>query len=235
MNFINLYAPNDVKEKKEFLKELSGLKTNDNEFWCYVGDFNAVLSDEERVGSSNSSISTTDFVDFVYSTELVDLPLAGRKFTWHGRRGTPAMSRLDRFLLSPNWLSIYSSINQWCLENCSISDHIAICLGIDAHDWGPKPFKFFNHWLDNDDFNVLVEEKWKNYNVQGFVGFRLLQKMKMLKSDIKLWNGYNSGGIVVNIDSLQKEIGAWKKTMRILLDIDLNSTVESIWIPMIFY
>ena len=53
MNFINLYTPNDVNDIKEFLEELVGLKENDNEFWCYSGDFNAVLSDKERVGSSN--------------------------------------------------------------------------------------------------------------------------------------------------------------------------------------
>ncbi|XWS18633.1 hypothetical protein CRYUN_Cryun32bG0061500 [Craigia yunnanensis] len=134
VNLINLYTPNDVKHIKEFLEELAGLKANDNEFWCYVGNFNEVLYEEERVGSSNSSTSTVDFVNFVYSIELVDLPLVGRKFTWHAKRGTPAMSRLDRFLLSTNWLLIYSSINQWCLKNCFISDHIAICLGIDVHD-----------------------------------------------------------------------------------------------------
>ncbi|XVF45632.1 hypothetical protein PTKIN_Ptkin02bG0222200 [Pterospermum kingtungense] len=205
VNLINVSASNDVKDRKEFLDELAGLKTNDNDLWCFAGDFNAVLCDDERVGASVQAKSISDFANFTQSTTLVDLPLVGRKFTWH-QRGGGSMSRLDCFLLSANWLSTYSSINQWSLVSSSISDHVAICLGIDVLDWGPKPFKLFNHWLDNSDFNSLVEEEWKSYEVRGYAGFRLLQKMKMLKNDIRLWNGYHKGGIVADINSLDKEI-----------------------------
>lgn len=74
----------------------------------YVGDFNAVTSASERRGindqvSPGVVLECQEFKGFLDDMFLFDLPLLGRKFTWFLPNG-PAMSRLDRILLSEGWL-----------------------------------------------------------------------------------------------------------------------------------
>jgi len=46
------------------------------------------------------------FNQFIEGNFLIDLPLCGRNFTWYRRDGV-SMSRLDRFLLSEAWFSVF--------------------------------------------------------------------------------------------------------------------------------
>jgi hypothetical protein len=50
-----------------------------------VGDFNAVVLPEEQRGVSvdtSVSMEMRDFRGFVEESELIDLPLLNRRFTW---------------------------------------------------------------------------------------------------------------------------------------------------------
>ncbi|KAL8546514.1 hypothetical protein ACS0TY_006307 [Phlomoides rotata] len=55
-------------------------------------------------------------------------------------------------------------------------------------DWGPKPFKFFNDWISHPEFKEYCEQKWNNYNVQGWKSFILKEKLKLLKAGLKTWS-----------------------------------------------
>ena len=66
------------------------------------------------------------------------------KFTWCSNRLEATFCRLDRFLLSPAFICEFMKVVQMVLPR-SISDHNAILLVDDEVNWGPKPFKFFNH------------------------------------------------------------------------------------------
>lgn len=67
-----------------------------------------------------------DFNDFIAAMELFDIPLAGRKFTWR-RPNNQAQSRLDRFVTSTEWNSIWPDFSQLVLDR-DISDHSALLL-----------------------------------------------------------------------------------------------------------
>ena len=56
-----------------------------------------------------------DFNQFIDNMELVDIPLAGRSFTWYRHNGS-VKSRLDRALLSLEWFST------WVGGTLSVSD-----------------------------------------------------------------------------------------------------------------
>ena len=74
---------------------------------CLCGDFNSVRSVEERKGRGLAfrQHDTNIFNTFITDSLLLDLPICGRLFTWYLGDGY-SMSRLDRFLLSPNWCSV---------------------------------------------------------------------------------------------------------------------------------
>ncbi|PNY03509.1 cysteine-rich receptor-like protein kinase, partial [Trifolium pratense] len=135
---------------------------------------------------------------------LLDLPVLGRKFTWFHPNGR-AMSRIDRALVSEDWLTLWGQPSLWVLPR-SVSDHCPLILRCGNVDWGPRPFRFNNHWLQNDDFKRLVEETWREQDVEGWMRFILKEKLKGLKTRTKVWNKEVYGGIDLKIKKLMEDI-----------------------------
>lgn len=74
--------------------------------------------------------------------------------------------------------------------NGTISDHCPIFLEVSNQDWGPRSFKIFNSWIFHLSFKPFVKEKWKGYNVKGWVSFMLKEKLKLLKGNLREWNKF---------------------------------------------
>ena len=60
---------------------------------------------------------------------FIDLPLSGRSFNWYQGDGL-SMSRINRFLLSEEWIFLWSSCRQLALPR-SLLDHCPILLSVD--------------------------------------------------------------------------------------------------------
>lgn len=97
------------------------------------------------------------------------------------------MSRFDRFLLSEEWLMVWPDSKQWGL-NRSLSDHCLIILKNEKINWGPKPFKCFNAWLNQKSFRELVLETWETNEIKGWKGYQLKEKLKIVKAKAKEWS-----------------------------------------------
>jgi hypothetical protein len=120
-----------------------------------------VLHRDERRGvninpSLSSSTEIVEFQSFVNSMDLEDVPVLGRNFSWFHPNGR-SMSRIDRALVSDEWISLWGTPSLWILPRV-VSDHCPLVLKHNSLDWGPRPFRFNNHWLLHKDFKVLVEE-----------------------------------------------------------------------------
>jgi exonuclease III len=77
-----------------WLEILEALESYKGERICLMGDFNAIRSDDERKGAEGYSRRTDiqAFNNFIQKGEfVVDLPMAGKKFTWWRSNG-PSMS-----------------------------------------------------------------------------------------------------------------------------------------------
>ena len=97
----------------------------------------------ERVGSSRITSAMKDFSDYIMEEELMDLPLEGDRFTWSN---LIASSRLDRFLVSPEWEGDHLDVRQYCLPRI-ISNHKPVILVGGGMHRRPAPFRFENRWL----------------------------------------------------------------------------------------
>ena len=62
------------------------------------------------------------FSDFIEANYLVDLPLEGASFTWFRDLGSDCMSRIDRTLVSVDWVDHFGTMSQRVLPRV-ISDH----------------------------------------------------------------------------------------------------------------
>lgn len=100
---VNIYSGCDIDSKRALWAALLSWRNSCLiPAWFLVGDFNAVRFEEERRGIAGVSYSQRCEMDefnlFISNMELVDIPLAGRKFTWR-RPNNQAQSRIYRFLV----------------------------------------------------------------------------------------------------------------------------------------
>ncbi|XP_039035964.1 uncharacterized protein LOC120172619 [Hibiscus syriacus] len=78
--FINVYGPSVDADKEQFFRELSSFLEQLDCPVCLGGDFNAVLTQEEKDGGAVNPVSVNSFRDFVSQTNLIDLPFIWRSF-----------------------------------------------------------------------------------------------------------------------------------------------------------
>jgi len=116
----------------------------------------------------------------------LDLPIVGKKYTWFKANGS-AKSRLDRILVSEEWLNIWPMYKQY-VQRREVSDNCALVVKTLDKDWGPKPFRTIDAWHMERGFSEMVKEKWQSYSVHGDVITNLKDKLKLLKGELKIWN-----------------------------------------------
>ena len=183
----NVYAPCDLQRKRNQWEELLQLKSSyHDELWCILGDFNSIRYHHERVSSSQTEGNSSSMVEFnswISDMALEEVRSIGRNFTWYRPNGS-VMRKLDRFFLSDNWLDHWPDTTQFVLDR-DFSDHCPILLRSKIIDWGPKPFKIMDWWMQDKGFQDMVALKWNNYHPNGWGGYALKQKVKFIKDCIR--------------------------------------------------
>ena len=66
------------------------------------------------------------------------------------------------------------------LPSC-LSDHCPIMLGESGIDWGPKPFRFQNIWVEDKDLLASVRDEWKKNVGNCSFSVTLHRKSKAVK------------------------------------------------------
>jgi len=94
--------------------------------WCIGGDFNVTRFPSERSGEGSMS-AMRDFYDFISNQGLMDFPLARDYFTWSLTLDPPVWSRIDHFLISPDWEARFPVVSQKRLPHLHL-DHFPILL-----------------------------------------------------------------------------------------------------------
>ncbi|KAK3199564.1 hypothetical protein Dsin_022979 [Dipteronia sinensis] len=177
--------------------------------WIIGGDFNTTLDSGERKEGECNMTSVRNFGAFLSRAKVIDILMQGMSFTWSNHRERASCARLDRFLISPGILSWFSNLLQSGLPR-NLSDHNAITLGERIVDWGPKPFRFSNDWLEDRMLMKLTTDSWKDCKVSGSESFVLSSKIKAVKSGLKQGNKRLRSEYVSSI-SIQEKLAAVEK------------------------
>jgi len=187
---VNVYAACSLREKIELWERLSTLKLASSVLaWCFCGDFNAIRRRGERKGTSVRENHTSEmgrFNNFIDTNTLLELPIVGKKYTWFSSNGK-AMSRLDRVLVSEEWMQEWPMGKQY-VQRREISDHCALVVKSVVKDWGPKPFRTIDAWFMERGFMDMVKDRWASYPDKGNAFMAFKEKLKCLKGDLKIWN-----------------------------------------------
>lgn len=130
VHIVIVYSPCDIQNKRVLWDNIKQLKSSHNRgYWCIFGDFNNVRNPSERLGNCHRGEwdnSIKEFNDWIDEMEVEDATWVGRKFTWYRPNGS-AKSKLDRFLVSHDWVSKWPATTQVTLDR-NFSDHCPFML-----------------------------------------------------------------------------------------------------------
>lgn len=152
--------------------------------WCIIGDFNDLLSADDKCGQIEHPPWLLDgFRNVVSECQLIDFKLEGYPYTWNSQRGKDGAvgERIDRAMRTASWITLFPSVH---LTNmvASMSDHspinLTLCDRIVVNRRGQ--FRFENSWLLEEGLDSMVLESW----AKGAYG-DVLNKVHFYEEDLE--------------------------------------------------
>lgn len=155
----NIYAPSDHRDSPLFLSSLSSLASSYNGAWILAGDFNLVRSQSDKNTSISNATLVSAFNDKINELGLLELPLAGCRYTWTNKRDDPTLACLDRVFHNNLFGNLFPSSSLLGLPRPT-SDHTPLLATLSTEIPKPCSFRFENAWLLNRTFLLIVLLVW---------------------------------------------------------------------------
>ncbi|XP_071902937.1 uncharacterized protein [Coffea arabica] len=149
--FIGIYASCDNLIRKSQWKVVKDRKKLWGEKWIIAGDFNDILSNEEKWGGRwREENSFTDFNNFINDNQLVDIGFEGNPWTWSNNWEDvgEVRERLDRDLCCIDWSLVFDKANCKHIDTFA-SDHSILMI-----DTNPETRKRKKKWKNNSNYNA---------------------------------------------------------------------------------
>ncbi|PNX66302.1 endonuclease/exonuclease/phosphatase family protein, partial [Trifolium pratense] len=191
------------RDSWNFLRHLSHVS---NIPWCIIGDFNDILSSDEKKGRvDRPNWLINGFRDAVLDSGLIDIHMEGYQFTWFKSLGTDRAveEKLDRAMSSEEWCQSFPNARLECLTVTS-SDHYPlwlVCDPVRIYPRSDRKFMFENAWLVDSEFDSIVRSCWQNTGVDGVV-----QKLDMCAATMSQWSKDNFQNLRREIDKCHKRL-----------------------------
>ena len=153
--------------------------------WALMGDFNEVLSEDEKLGWNTINQRRVRAIqDCMNTYQMMDLGFSRPRFTWSNKRdiGGLIQYRLDRCWANPEWKALFAEANVHLAR--ANSDHCPLLLNLNSSlgERNNRPFRFQPFWLSHNEFPVLVREAWSGQDPY------LLDAISVFTSKALRWN-----------------------------------------------
>lgn len=129
--------------------------------WAALGDFNVLLSLHDKNEPPSNISDILLFREVVNDTRLIDLPLLNKSFTWTNGRRNPTFERLDRALISQDWLLSFPRSTLKALPRPR-SDHTLLILTAFPLVPPSRLFRFESFWLRYSSLPEVVSNAWNS-------------------------------------------------------------------------
>ena len=152
-----------------------------------MGDFNSPLSNDDKSGGlASNQESKLDLLNFINNLAFMDVDLLGGRFTWSNRTvgGECIQVHLDRALISPVWMQTHSCRLSLLPQVGLDHSHISLSIFPLMIKW-TFPFQFKKMWISHLALETKISSWWK-IEVEGTAMFRVAQKLKNVKRNIKV-------------------------------------------------
>ena len=174
--------------RRKLWQDLTCIRPLISSDWYMLGDFNACFGAHEKMGNPPSRRSCMEFLSAISNCELTCLDTKGAIYTWTNNRKGPNRVdiRLDRALCNASALQRGNSIECHALARHQ-SDHNPLILNCKHYSIeGHRPFKFLSMWTSHENFLPAVDCFWSSFYIVGHPMYILSQKLKMLRSYLRL-------------------------------------------------
>ncbi|KAK8639912.1 hypothetical protein V6N13_138278 [Hibiscus sabdariffa] len=74
-------------------------------------------------------------------------------------------------------------------------------LSSDMADWGPRPFRFLNCWLERHGHVRIMEAEWCQITDSAPSPLSFVEKLRSLKVFLKVWNRESFGSVDLQIET----------------------------------
>ncbi|XP_073109436.1 uncharacterized protein [Elaeis guineensis] len=159
----------------------------------------------KRKGTNNSGGPVREFNNFIDNLQLVEANILQRKYTWSNHRDIPSLAKLDRCLVSLDWLLKHSLAILKPLSKITLN-HCPILLSCKNNQWKRKPFRFENFWASILGFDDLVQNWWAAASSSDDAATNLVLKLRYLRSKMKVWNKERNGNVNTRKHEIMKQI-----------------------------
>ncbi|KAK3188191.1 hypothetical protein Dsin_027752 [Dipteronia sinensis] len=164
--------------------------------WVCAGDFNEVLSNDEKLGIvKQKRILIKNFQEALDYCDLSDMGFRGPIYTWSNKRdGSESVQEsLDRGVCNLVWKHLFpraviSNLEYWH------SDHRALLIVM-----------FGQNERDKEDIRQLIEQNWfSSSNGDGLQG--TISNITQCTKAQKAWNRSNRGNLTIEIENKRNEL-----------------------------
>ncbi|KAK6785297.1 hypothetical protein RDI58_018752 [Solanum bulbocastanum] len=211
MKFTAVYGLHSITARIPLWTAIHQLSTNITDPWLIMGDFNSILTTEDRpIGSQVQSAETRDFQECITDCNLTELAAVGRIFTWINGY---VFSRIDRALVNAEWI-LHMPIVQVLVMDPLFSDHSPLSITVEEQrDAKKRPFKFFNCLAQHPEFKNKINASWqiKGRGMQG-----VWQSLKKMRRELQQLNQREYMGVSKKVHKLRDELMDIQSHMRII-------------------
>lgn len=126
-----------------------------DEPWCVLGDFNAILTKDDRIGGDEiHDYEIKQFADFLEKASLNELRWTGSYFSWTNKT---IHSRIDRVFVNDFWYGEFD-YNQTFYLPQGLSDHTPMMVDFSLAPRPKKRFQFCDMWIKNPEFQNIIDK-----------------------------------------------------------------------------
>lgn len=182
-----IYAFKERAQRLELWSDLRSVFTA--EPWLLCGDFNSVMSTEERLGALVRESELHDIRVCMLDYGVTDIKCSGNFFTWNNMREgeTRVFSKLDRMLANAVWKVLFSSVEVNFQSEGEFDHSPALLTVFPGVVHGKKAFIYFTMWKGATQFDDLIRKGWAE-NIEVTKMYINLQKLKKIKCSLKELN-----------------------------------------------
>ncbi|XP_073357962.1 uncharacterized protein [Aegilops tauschii subsp. strangulata] len=202
-----VYGESETERKKETWKtsRLLGQQHQQGRPWLCLGDFNEILTCDEKMGGAARPQQYLDrFREALETCDLGDIGYEGDKFTWrnHSKEMTTYIcERLDRATANIQWCEAFL---EFSVVNGKLrhSNHRPIIVNTEGEGGGrpisDRGFRFEAWWLQEEGCSEVIQNAWEEGVLVEKGG--VVEGMKKVAGSMRKWQKEVVGDVTTGYD-----------------------------------
>jgi hypothetical protein len=233
----NIYGPCAPGPKAKFTNWFYNYDSSNYDLWKLVGDFNLMLSPDNRNRLGGNVQDMLLFNDIIHHLDLVVVPPKDRFFTWSNMQDNCLLEKLDWVFTNSDWTLAFPNMMAHTLTD-AVLDHLPYVMQMLSAIPRTNTFRFENHWISHPGFMPIVEQIWNQSNNRGSIALIISGELKALRSGLKAWSRElsilnrlinNTSFVLALLDGLeeQRPLSVIERNFRKHLKVHLINLLEA--------